>query len=121
MGRLDWAAFETRLAHWVEALLAHYPAADDTPLAAGEAIAVDGKTWRGSKQQGAPLAHLLTALSHRFGLTLAQLPVASHSHEIGVILDLLATLFLQGKILTFDVLLTQRKVAKAVINEGGDG
>jgi hypothetical protein len=32
-----------------------------------EALALDGKTLRGSRQQGAPATHLLSVLSHRLG------------------------------------------------------
>lgn len=37
-----------------------------------DAIAIDGESPRGSKKQGAPGAHLLSALARRVGLTLAQ-------------------------------------------------
>jgi hypothetical protein len=42
------------------------------PEAVADAIAIDGKTLRGSQKQGAPGVHLLSALAHRVGLTLAQ-------------------------------------------------
>jgi len=45
-------------------------------------MAVDGKTLRGSKKQGAPGTHLLSVLAHRLGLTLTQQAVAAKTHEI---------------------------------------
>lgn len=119
---LDKADFEARLALWGEAVLQaapRPPSADDT-TALGEAVAVDGKSLRGSKKQGAVSAHLLSALSQRLGLTLYQHPVADHTNEIGAITQMLKGLFLQGKIFTFDALLTQRKVAQQIIEGGGD-
>lgn len=117
---LDKEAFEVRLAQWAQDVLqASSPLADSQEEPpSGEALAVDGKTLRGSKKQGAPAAHLLSALSQRLGLTLFQHPVSDHSNEIGAILEMLEGLFLQGKILTFDALLTQRKVAQHLVLEG---
>ena len=37
-----------------------------------EGVSVDGKCLRGSRKQGAPGTHLLSAVSQRLGLTLAQ-------------------------------------------------
>src|SRR5439155_7793196 len=71
--QLDRAQVETRLGTWAEEVLAQVPPASPTE---DEAIAVDGKTLRGSRQQGAPQAHLRSALSHRLGLTLGQRAVA---------------------------------------------
>lgn len=116
---LDKEAFEARLAQWAQDLL---QASSPLPEQQGEppkreALAVDGKTLRGSKKQGALTAHLLSALSQRLGLTLFQHPVSHHTNEIGAILEMLKGLFLQGKILTFDALLTQRKVAQQLVLE----
>jgi predicted transposase YbfD/YdcC len=62
----------------------------------------------------------LSALSQRLGLTLLQQAVEDKTNEIGVIEELLKGLFLQGKIVTCDALLTQRKVAQQIVDEGGD-
>jgi len=45
-------------------------------------MAVDGKTLRGSKKQGAPGTPLLSVLAHRLGLTLTQQAVAAKTNEI---------------------------------------
>jgi len=85
-----------------------------------EAIAIDGKTLRGSRKQGALNVHLLSALSQRLGLTLFQQAVEDKTNEIGGIEELLNGLVLQGRIVTCDALLTQRKVAQGIVEEGGD-
>ena len=116
LSQLDKTLLENHLARWVEALLQAHP----QPHVKREAIAIDGKSLRASKQQGALNAHLLSVLSQRLGLTLLQQAVADKTNEIGVIQELLKGLFLQGKIVTCDALLTQRKVAKTIFSEGGD-
>jgi hypothetical protein len=70
---------------WAEGLLAGIP----PPPAVEEGIAIDGTTLRGSQQQGAPGVHLLSALAHRLGVTLAQQAVADQTNEMPVALDLL--------------------------------
>ena len=107
---LDVALFEHRLRQWAEQVLAAYPARPDQD----EALAIDGKTERGSKKQGAAGTHLLSALSHRLGLTLAQLPVDDKTNETFAIEDLLDVLVLKGRIVTVDALHTQRFIAQTI-------
>jgi hypothetical protein len=76
--RVDREEVEAKLGAWAEGLLSGTPASEDTE----EGIAVDGKTLRRSQKQGAPGAHLLSALAHRLGLTLAQQAVADKTNEI---------------------------------------
>ena len=66
--RLDRVALEAALSAWAGAILEQLP----PPKGAVDALAIDGKTLRGSKQQGALNVHLLSVLSHRLGLTLHQ-------------------------------------------------
>jgi len=82
---LDKKVFESKLGAWSESLLRSNPSVTDDK----EGIAIDGKTLRGSQKQGA--SHLLSALSHRLGLTLAQ---AAVTNEISIIPDVLAELVL---------------------------
>lgn len=119
--RLDRDLLEARLGAWAEAVLAATapPAtAEPPPPLAG--IAIDGKTLRGSRKQGAPGAHLLSAVSHRVGLTLGQVAVDEKTNEIPLAPTLLASLVLKGRVVTMDALLTQREVARAVLAGGGD-
>ena len=113
---LDGPLLEAALGAWVASVLT------TLPPAAGEleAIAIDGKTLRGSRQQGAPAVHLLSALSHRLGLTMWQQAVADKTNEIPVLEDVLRGLLLEGRVITVDALLTQRAIAHQVVEAGGD-
>jgi predicted transposase YbfD/YdcC len=113
---LDKEIFEARLADWAETIL-HLSADDLCPL---EALAVDGKSLRGSQTQGAPGAHLLSAVSHRLGLTVGQKPVPPSTSEISVAAHLLGELILEGRVITADALLTQRKLAEAILLREAD-
>ncbi len=113
--RLDRAGFEQALARWVEAVLQALP----PPQGTLEAIAIDGKTLRGSQRQGALDVHLLSALSHRLGLTLYQQAVADKTNEIGALPELLTGLLVKGRVITVDALLCQREIAQEVRAKGG--
>jgi predicted transposase YbfD/YdcC len=84
-----------------------------------EGAALDAKSLRGSQKQGAPGAHLLSAVSHRLGITLCQVEVPDHTNEIGVVRALVRGLILEGEVITVDALLTQRKLAEAILAQGG--
>jgi predicted transposase YbfD/YdcC len=113
---LDVTLFENRLRQWAEQVLAAYPPRPGQD----EALAIDGKTERGSKKQGAAGTHLLSALSHRLGLTLAQLPVDDKTNETFAIEDLLDVLVLKGRIVTVDALHTQRFIAQTICDWEAD-
>ena len=83
-------------------------------------MALDGKTLRGSRKQGAPGVHLLSALSHHIGLTLAQQAVSDKTNEITQVETVLRQLVLPGRVFTMDALLTQRHVAQTIVDGGGD-
>ena len=110
-------AFEAKLGAWAEAVTATVPTLSE---AAPAATAIDGKTLRGSKKQGAPGVHLLSALSHHVGMTLAQVAVDDKSNEITAVESLLSSLVLEGRVITMDALLTQRRIAQQSIDAGGD-
>jgi hypothetical protein len=114
--QLDRQRFEQIVAHWAEAMLTAQPPGSDTL----EVIALDGKTLRGSKKHGVPAAHVLSAFSHRLGVTLGQRPVDDKTNEIPVAPELISDLVIRGRVLTMDAELTQRKVARAIIAGGGD-
>lgn len=114
--RLERTRVETALAAWAEEVAASLPGDAARPL---EAVAVDGKTLRGSRKQGAPGVHLLSALSQRLGLTLGQVSVADKTNEIGAAPELLRGLVLEGRVFTMDALLTQRAIAQTLVASGG--
>jgi hypothetical protein len=112
---LDRQEFEQVLSRWVEAVLQAMP----PPKGTLEAVAIDGKTVRGAKKQGAVDVHLLAALTHRLGLTLAQLAVPEKTNEIGAMPQMLEGLVLKGRVVTVDAELCQREIARKVREKGG--
>ena len=114
--QLDGPLVEAMLGAWAESVLTALPPAPGEP----EALAIDGKTLRGSRKQGVPAAHLLSVLSHRLGLTLWQQAVAEKTNEIPVLEDVLRQVVLEGRVITVDALLTQRAIAHHIVEGGGD-
>lgn len=84
------------------------------------ALAIDGKTLRGSRKQGAPLSHPLSAASHRLGLTIGQVPAGAKTNEIAAVHTLLRGLPVRGWVVAVDALLTQAAIARAILAAGGD-
>ena len=109
--------FEACLGTWADSVAGSLPTAPATPEVA---MALDGKTLRGSKKQGAPGTHLLSALAHHVGVTLAQHAVDDKTNEITAVETLLQHLGLEGRIMTMDALLTQRHIAQTIVDKGGD-
>lgn len=118
--RLDGAAFEAQLGAWAEGVMATMPPATSRPHAAEPAVALDGKTLRGSRKQGAPGVHLRSALAHHVGVTLAQQAVADKTNAITAVETVLRQLVLTGRVVTMDALLTQTTVAQTIVDAGGD-
>ena len=81
--------FEAYLGAWANSVVGSLPTAPETPAVA---VALDGKTLRGSKKQGAPGMHLLSALAHHVGVTLAQHAVDDKTNEITAVEPLLQPL-----------------------------
>lgn len=113
---LDVELFESKLRQWAEQVLRAYPPRQGQD----EALAIDGKTLRGSQKQGAPGTHLLSALSHRLSVTLAQRAVDDKTNEMFAIEDLLDALMLAGRIVTVDALHTQRFTAQTILDWDAD-
>ncbi|MEK7751579.1 MAG: ISAs1 family transposase [Acidobacteriota bacterium] len=110
--RLDPAAFAAVVGAW-------FLEQDPAVLAR---LAVDGKVLRGSgRTDGQPL-QLLSAVSHRLRLTLAQVPIAEKSNEIPALKPLLRQLpSLPGTLITADALHCQQESARFITQElGGD-
>jgi predicted transposase YbfD/YdcC len=115
VSQIDVSQLEQLLGTWVESVL--HELGVQTPL---PAIAIDGKSLRGSKKLGAAMAHLLSAVSHGLGLTLYQVGVDSKTNEIPVALALLKGLLIAGRVFTLDALLTQRQLAQTIVANNGD-
>lgn len=109
---MDAAEFDLRLGQWMMA----------QEIAVLQALAVDGKCLRGSaRTDGKPL-QLLSAVSHRLRLTVAQEPIEDKSNEIPALQPLLRKLpqgALEGSLITADALHCQQKSAQFVTQELG--
>jgi hypothetical protein len=112
--RLAVAAFERAVSAWAHAVIAALPGEHDR-----EALAIDGKTRRGSRQPTVPAVQLLGALGHEVGLVLTQPPIAVEADEVGALPALVADLILEGRVVTGDAALTERPVAAAIRAKGG--
>jgi predicted transposase YbfD/YdcC len=112
---IEAVQLERWLGAWAESIL--HELDPDSPLTA---VALDGKTLRGSKKLGAALSHLLSAVSHGLGLTLYQVGVDSKTNEIPLVQELLKGLLIEGRVFTMDALLTQRQIAQTIVDNKGD-
>jgi predicted transposase YbfD/YdcC len=114
--RIQPAQFEACFAEWVR---------DVVELAAGQVIALDGKTLRRSADkaaEGKAALHMVSAWAsaNGAGLVLAQRKVDEQSNEITAIPLLLQVLDLTGCIVTIDAMGTQTAIAGAIIAQGAD-
>lgn len=109
---LPAAEFDLRLGQWMMA----------QEISILQALAVDGKCLRGSgRSDGKPL-QLLSAVSHRLRLTVAQEPIQEKSNEIPALQPLLRKLpqaALEGTLITADALHCQQESSTFVTQELG--
>jgi hypothetical protein len=115
---LDPTHFEDALSHWAEAALAESspPRPADADL---EALALDGKTVRGSMGRHEGTVHLLSVMAQRCGLTLRQTEVGTQTNEHKAALGLLKGMVLEGRIVTGDAMFCQRDLCAQVVQDGG--
>ncbi|MCC2280996.1 ISAs1 family transposase [Streptomyces sp. ET3-23] len=81
------------------------------------ALAVAGKSLRGSRTAARTAIHLLAAVVHGEKTVIAQRQVDSKSNEITAFQPLLSPLQLAGTVVTFDALLTQTDHARFLVEE----
>jgi len=112
MNKLDAAEFDLRIGEWMMA----------QEISILQGLAVDGKCLRGSgRSDGKPL-QLLSAVSHRLRLTVAQEPIQEKSNEIPAIKPLLNKLpkaALEGSLITADALHCQQETTRFITQELG--
>ena len=114
---LDVIALEDVLSQWAVAVLASLPVCDASQH---DAIAIDGKTLRGSLTQQSAVTHLLSIVSHQIGITLIQQPVDAKTNEIPIAKQILQTFDVSGKIVTTDALLTQKAFCQILREKNAD-
>jgi hypothetical protein len=109
---MDAAEFDGRIGQWMMA----------QEISILQSLAIDGKCLRGSaRTDGKPL-QLLSAVSHRLRLTVAQHPVEEKSNEIPALEPLLRKLprgALEGSLITADALQCQQESSRLVTREFG--
>lgn len=112
-GLLDAEEFSQCFANWVEASFRRR---------AGEVVAVDGKTARGSQQRGIGIEaiHLMRAWASENRLVLGQQKVAEGANEIVTIPQLLNSLNLGGCVVTIDAIGCQKEIAQTILDRKAD-
>jgi hypothetical protein len=83
----------------------------------GVGLAIDGKTLRGSKNGDTKAVHLVAALLHDQGVTIAQQQVDEKSNEITAVEPLFESVDISGKVVTADAMHTQTKLARHLVEE----
>lgn len=109
---IDAEQFGAAFRRWVSSIV---PA-----LGKDEVVALDGKTSRRSGKVDATPLHLVSAFAAGAGLVLGQRASAAKSNEKTAIPELLATLALEGGIVTLDAMGTQPSIAQAIRDRGAD-
>jgi predicted transposase YbfD/YdcC len=107
---IEAQAFGAAFRRWVSSVV---PA-----LAKDEVVSIDGKTSRRSGKLGATPLHLVSAFAAGAGLVLGQQATAEKSNEKTAIPELLASLALEGCIVTIDAMGTQPNIAQAIRDRG---
>ena len=105
---IDVEDLDRRTGNWI---------VEQQPLVAGAGLAMDGKTVRGSGDGEKAALHLLSAIAHGSGVVVAQVAVESKTNEITRVEPLLEGLDIQGTVVTADALLTQRDIARHIVED----
>jgi DDE_Tnp_1-associated/Transposase DDE domain len=100
--RLDADAFDDLAGAWAARRTA-------PGRGARRAIAVDGKTLRGSGAEGEDSRHLLAALDHAHGVVLGQADVGAKTNEIPMFPVLLDRIDIAAAVITADAMHAQRR------------
>lgn len=109
---IDAEAFGAAFRRWVSSIAPN--------LGKDEVVALDGKTSRRSGKVDATPLHLVSAFAAGAGLVLGQRVTAEKSNEKTAIPELLATLALEGCIVTIDAMGTQPSIAQAIRDWGAN-
>ena len=109
---IDAEAFAAAFRRWVSSIAPN--------LKKDEVVAIDGKTSRRSGKVNATPLHLVSAFAAGAGLVLGQRATTAKSNEKTAIPELLATLALEGCIVTIDAMGTQPSIAEAIRDRGAN-
>lgn len=118
MKRLDVVGLEAALTKWAFSKLEDFQVLKTNGL---NGVAIDGKELCGSENpETGYRKHLLSAVCHELGVTLAQCAVSRKTNEIPISTELLKTFDVVGKVLTTDALLTQRSFCQETLDQQAD-
>jgi hypothetical protein len=81
------------------------------------AIAIDGKTVRGSHDGDHKAIHLFSAFLHEQAITVAQVAVSEKTNEIPALKDLLGPMQIEGAVITADAIHTQSESARFIVKD----
>jgi predicted transposase YbfD/YdcC len=123
--RIDGEELDRRLGQWAQSRLRAHQG--PTPLAGADrlravrlrAVAVDGKTVRGSGTSDRPARVLMAALDHAHGAVLGQVEIGAKTNEIPLFSTLLDSIDLAGAVVTADALHAQRAHAEYLVATRG--
>ncbi len=108
LGRLDVRALDERVGGWL---------AQQAPLA-GRALAIDGKSLRGSAEGDTKAVHLVSAVLHGAeAIVVAQHRVDAKTNEITSVQPLLAPLDITGAVVTADAMFAQTAIATHIVED----
>jgi predicted transposase YbfD/YdcC len=117
-GRVDGDILDDVISSW---LAGHHTSTTDLAETAPAAIAVDGKSLRGTfARTGGAGVHLLAAITHETATVLGQRQVPVGSSEITWFQPLLDTIDLTGRVVTADALHTTAEHARYLHQRGAD-
>ena len=121
---VDRTRFEGALARWAEASQGRpIPSASAPAPAPLEAVALDGKSVRGSFDGMEKAVHLLSLVAHESGLTRAQTAVPNgaedKTNEHKTALPLLQGVDLGRRVVTGDAIFCQRDLSRQVLDAKG--
>lgn len=110
---LDTEKFSQCFSNWME---------DLTVITEGDVIAIDGKCLRRSLDKSSKKAaiHMVSAFAQKNNIVLGQVKVDDKSNEITAIPKLLTQLNITGAVVTIDAMGCQTKIAKQIVDQGGD-
>ena len=111
LGKIDTDLFDSVLGQWMSL----------RELDSLKHIAVDGKTLRGSKRgEDGKALQLLSAVTHRLRMTIAQREIEDKSNEIPALVPLLESIpELQGSLITADAMQCQQGACRYITQERG--
>jgi hypothetical protein len=108
---IDIDAFESLVSRWLQAQASRH---------GWTAIAVDGKSLRGSTGEQLPAVHLVAGYAHEAQVVLAQLRVDCKTNEHKAALELLGLLPLSGAVVTADAMFTHADFCQEIRQAKGD-